>query len=169
MKKFGLEFQLDKQDVGVDSGQIVFMPFYSEIVHFSYPPVFLDTESDTLFEVYIKRNKENRPEWFVITTECENFKKFEHVGSFRCETDRMIAVDPCYINFTEDDNYTEPIFKEFYDKVCAITLGERPFDVFKHDGMVGAASSTAWGDGGYNCYYRKDDNGNVMTAMVHMA
>lgn len=159
-------FKIHEQYVGVDSGQIMIAPSNTKFIHFSYPPARLKVRSGTSFNVYIEKHSNGRPGMLIVS--CEKLHFEIYVGTFECESDELIVVDPCYINFTEDDNYTEPIFKEFYDKVCAITQDEPSFGTFEHDDIVGAVTNTAWGDGLYDCYFQTDEGGYVTTIAVIM-
>ncbi len=161
------DFELEPQDVGVDSGQIVFIPDSPKFKHFSYPPAQLAVERGVKFDVFVKRIENERIGWFIATTESERFSDCEYVGPFICYSDVLLVIDPCYINFTEDNNYTEPMFREFYNKVCNITL-ERDFGLVEHDDFVCAASNTAWGDGVYNCYVQKKEDNKVTTVIIKM-
>ncbi|WP_374335403.1 hypothetical protein [Methyloversatilis sp.] len=53
----------------------------------------------------------------------------------------------------------EPAHDDFYDRVCEAT---NPFGVC----TFGVASLTGYGDGGYDCYTRRDDEGNLLEAVI---
>lgn len=57
---------------------------------------------------------------------------------------------------------TEENEKPFYDSVCNLTLDDKSFGTL-HFGTV---SSSGYGDGGYNCYFRRNDLGEVIEAVI---
>lgn len=65
----------------------------------------------------------------------------EYENLFKVETDDAVAHD------------------EFYDQVCEAV---NPFEVLG----FGVASQTGYGDGGYDCYTRRDKEGNLLEAVI---
>lgn len=53
-------------------------------------------------------------------------------------------------------------FEAFYDSVCNMTLEDKSFGTL-HFGCV---SSSGYGDGGYDCYFRRNDVGQVIEALI---
>lgn len=52
--------------------------------------------------------------------------------------------------------------KAFYDGVCDLTLAQDQFGVCG----FGCVSSSGYGDGGYTMYFRKDESGQVIEAVI---
>ena len=53
-------------------------------------------------------------------------------------------------------------FEAFYDSVCNLTLDDKSFGVVP----FGCVSSSGYGDGGYNCYVRRNDHGQAIEAII---
>lgn len=53
-------------------------------------------------------------------------------------------------------------FEAFYDAVCNLTLDDKSFGVVE----FGCVSSSGYGDGGYNCYFRRNSLGEVIEALI---
>jgi hypothetical protein len=53
-------------------------------------------------------------------------------------------------------------FESFYDSVCNLTLDAKSFGTVQ----FGCVSSSGYGDGGYNCYFRRNDLGEVIEALI---
>ena len=53
-------------------------------------------------------------------------------------------------------------FQSFYDTVCDLTLADKSFGVVE----FGCVSSSGYGDGGYNCYVRRNDVGQAIEAII---
>lgn len=63
--------------------------------------------------------------------------------------------------FTEVKKY-EDRAEAFYKGVCESTLGEEQFGT----NQFGATSSSGYGDGGYDCFYKTNDAGQIFAAMI---
>ena len=50
----------------------------------------------------------------------------------------------------------------FYGSVCDLTLSEKSFGTV----TFGCVSSSGYGDGGYDCYYRRNDVGQIIEALI---
>lgn len=58
---------------------------------------------------------------------------------------------------------SEPVKDKFYDEVCALTCDtEGQWGVHP----VGCVSSTGWGDGSYDCFVRRDEEGRAIEAII---
>lgn len=84
-----------------------------------------------------------------------------HAGTLKTSSGIVVLTDPCYVF---EDGYGEG---GNYDRACAQTLGSNShgeFDVQKDGKSVGqgVVTCTAYGDGGYPCHVRTDDD-NVTT------
>jgi len=53
-------------------------------------------------------------------------------------------------------------FEDFYGRVCDLTLDDKSFGVVE----FGVASSSGYGDGSYNCYFRRNSLGEVIEAVI---
>lgn len=53
-------------------------------------------------------------------------------------------------------------FESFYDSVCNLTLEDKQFGVV----AFGTVSSSGYGDGSYDCYFRRNDVGEVIEAVI---
>lgn len=53
-------------------------------------------------------------------------------------------------------------FEEFYDSVCDLTLDRKSFGVVP----FGCVSSSGYGDGGYECYVRRNEVGEAVEALI---
>jgi Protein of unknown function (DUF4241) len=63
--------------------------------------------------------------------------------------------------FTEVKKY-EDHAEAFYRGVCDATLGDEQFGT----NQFGATSSSGYGDGGYDCFYKTNDAGQIVAAMI---
>ncbi|MDR9847065.1 hypothetical protein [Herbaspirillum huttiense] len=60
---------------------------------------------------------------------------------------------------------SSPAFESFYERICGLTCNE---DGGLDFGAIefGAAACSGYGDGGYNCHVRTDQDGNVIDAII---
>lgn len=76
-----------------------------------------------------------------------------------------VGVDSGQAGFFDKAQYDteQPTGDAFYDAVCKLTL-----DTGDHFGTntFGAVSSTGYGDGGYECFVRRNEQGQVVAAVI---
>jgi hypothetical protein len=66
--------------------------------------------------------------------------------------------EPTY-NRVHDSEYGKP---GFYGTCCTLTCGDDSAGVLG----FGAVSSSGWGDGGYDCFVARDDQGRIVAAKI---
>jgi hypothetical protein len=76
-----------------------------------------------------------------------------------------VGVDSGQAGFFDKALYDQrqPSGDDFYDAVCKLTL--EAGDGFGTN-EFGAVSMTGYGDGGYTCYVRRNDNGQIVAALI---
>lgn len=82
-------------------------------------------------------------------------------------TDIDVGVDSGQAGFFDLEKYALTVADKesndaFYDSVCNLTLDEKGFGT-THDGC---ASSSGYGDGGYDCYVRRNEVGEAVEALI---
>jgi hypothetical protein len=157
----------DPHGVAVDSGQIMIVADNPRFNNFSYQPNRFRVEKGSIFHIFIGMEG-SRPGRIIASTVLNGYENLKHVGAFKCNSDELLVIDPCYIKFDNEEEmpYADPVFSNYYNKIMKTT--DNMFGMFEYEDIIGAVTSTNYGDGVYNCFYETNENGFITTVFVEM-
>lgn len=102
----------------------------------------------------------------------KNTRKFESIGFVAVDSGQLILCDPCYIDSEWDRVEFEEgkhLSKFNYSGASNATLSNKRAGQlnFKHGHPgAGVVFSTAWGDGTYEVFARRDKDGRIVEVKV---
>lgn len=147
--------KLDKMEklkgtIGVDSGQAGFFDKKS------YPQ-----EPDAKDESSAATSSASK-EIVIIDVNDTSTPELQPQPADALSSDRV----PLDMGESDTDDEDEKANQSWYEKVCDITLADDSVNAGIAPGLFGVVSQTFYGDGGYPCFVKRNDAGQVVAAVV---
>jgi hypothetical protein len=93
--------------------------------------------------------------------------RFEKVGYIGVDSGQVMLIDPCYIKKDFESEFKDKPDLN-YAGACEVTLSKAGCGNFGGDGMA-FATRTAFGDGTYPVYIKRDESGMILEMKIKFA
>lgn len=126
---------------------------------------FFDEEEEEEFDEEEEEEEEEFDEEELIRENEEN--GFVFAGNIPVDSGQIMLIDPCYVKSNFENEYGAKPFGLNYSGACEASLSKQGFGVFGND--LGFCTRTAYGDGSYPVFVKRDRDGTIKEVKIVFA